>query len=197
MHGLSNRAIECFIRDTYGHRVWSDVACGAGLDFESFEAMLHYDNALTEAVIGAAVGLLGKPRDVLLEDIGTYLISHPSTEAVRRLLRFGGVTFQDFLASLEELPGRARLAVPDLDLPQLELIEQEEGAATLYCRTQTPGFGWVLVGVLRAMADDYGALVLLDHLGGSDDLEVISIQVHEASFAEGRRFALARQAAGT
>ncbi len=196
MHGLSNRAIECFIRDTYGHRVWNEIACAGGLDFETFEAMLRYDPALTEAVLAAASERLGKPRDVLLEDVGTYLVSHPSTEAVRRLLRFGGVTFQDFLGSLEELPDRARLAVPDLDLPDLELIEHQEGAATLYCRSPVAGFGWVLVGVLRAIADDYGALVLLEHLGGGDGVEMISIQVHEASFAEGRSFALSRHAEG-
>jgi hypothetical protein len=196
MHGLTNRAIECFIRDTYGHRAWDEIACCAGLGFDSFEAMLRYDDRLTEAVLAAAAQRLGKPRDVLLEDLGTYLISHPTTEAVRRLLRFGGVTFHDFLGSLEELPGRARLAVPDLDLPQIELVEHCEGAATLYCRSATPGFGWVLVGILRAMADDYGALALLEHLGGSEGVEIISLQVHEARFAEGRSFALARQAEG-
>ncbi len=196
MHGLTNRALECFIRDTYGNRAWDEIACRAGLDFASFEAMLRYDDAMTVAVIDAAVAQLGKPRDVLLEDVGTYLISHPTTEAVRRLLRFGGVGFCDFLGSLEELPGRARLAVPDLDLPQLELIEHSEGAATLYCRSDTPGFGCVLVGILRAMADDYGALVLLEHLGGSEGVEMISIQVHDMSFAEGRSFALARHAEG-
>lgn len=191
MHGLTNRAIECFIRDLYGDLTWGDVAHRAGLDFESFEAMLRYEDALTERVLTAAVAHLGKPREALLEDVGTYLVSHPSTEAVRRLLRFGGVTFPDFLGSLEDLPGRARLAVSDLDLPQLELVEHSEGAATLYCRAGTDGFGWVLVGILRALADDYGALVFLDHLGGGDGVETISIQVHEASFAEGRSFALA------
>jgi hypothetical protein len=194
MHGLTNRAIECFVRDTYGDRVWSDVVARSGLEFETFEAMLRYDDRLTSDVVGAAASILAKPSETLLEDIGTYLISHPSTEAIRRLMRFGGVCFSDFLVSLEELPGRARLAVPDLDLPQLELIEHQDGAATIYCRSGTPGVGWVLVGILRAMADDYGALVSLEHLGESEDLEMISIQVHETSFAEGRDFALAPKA---
>ena len=191
MHGLTNRAIECFVRDTYGQRTWADIARRAELSFDTFEAMLRYDDELTEALISAAERHLDKPRDVLLEDVGTYLVSHPSTEAVRRLLRFGGVTFADFLNSLEDLPGRARLAVPDLDLPQLELLDGGEGSVTLHCRSAAPGYGHVLVGVLRAMADDYGALVLLDHLGEQGGAEQIHIQVHDASFAEGRSFALA------
>ena len=44
---------------------------------------------------------------------------------------------------------------------------------------------------LRAMADDYGALVLLDHLGTGADGEVVAIHLLERRFAEGRRFHLA------
>jgi hypothetical protein len=53
------------------------------------------------------------------------------------------------------------------------------------------GGGHVMLGLLRAMADDYGALVLLDHQGMTEGAEVISIHILEQSFAEGRRFELA------
>ena len=94
MHGLINRSIQCFLRDTYGAQVWSDVAIAARLGFDSFEAMLSYESDLTEAVLTAACTHLDKRRDVLLEDLGTYLVSHPNVEALRRLLRFGGTTFE-------------------------------------------------------------------------------------------------------
>lgn len=194
MHGLMNRAVECFVRDTYGRRTWSTVARNAGLEDGSFESMLTYDEAVTDAVLEAAVAELDKPLDVFLEDLGTYIVSHPTTEALRRLLRFGGVSFYEFLNSLDELRGRARLAVSDLDLPELELQEQGDGSFLLYCRYHRPGFGHVLTGILRAMADDYGALVLLDVVERRDDVEVLSIVVLEAAFAEGRRFQLARDA---
>jgi len=48
----------------------------------------------------------------------------------------------------------------------------------------------VMMGVLRAMADDYGALVILDHHGVQDGDEVISITLIETAFAEGRSFEL-------
>ena len=59
--------------------------------------------------------LLGRPVAGMMEDLGTYLIMNPSFPAVRRLLRFSGVTFLDFLHSLDDLPDRVRLAVPDSD----------------------------------------------------------------------------------
>lgn len=195
MHGLINRSIQSFLTDTYGPVLWGRVVGAARLGFDDFEAMLDYDDALTDAVIDAAAGQLRRPRDALLEDLGTYLVSHPNREALRRLLRFGGVTFVDFLHSLDDLPGRGRLAVPDLDMPHLELRARSDRQFTLACRGPRPGYGYVMVGVLRAMADDYGALALLDHAGTADGVETITIDLLEPSFAAARPFVLAAREA--
>jgi len=194
MHGLVNRSIQCFLRDTYGVETWATVAGLAKLGFDSFEAMLSYDAALTEAVLDAAGRTLDKPRDVLLEDLGTYLVSHPNVLALRRLLRFGGATFEEFLHSLDELHDRARLAVPDLSMPLLELRDHGAQAFTLMVTHDHPGFGHVMVGVLRAMADDYGALALLEYQGRKDGTETIGIELLVTGFAEGRHFELGAQA---
>lgn len=191
MHGLVNRSIQCFLHDSFGAKVWRDVALRAGLPEQGFEAMLIYDDRLTTAMLAAACLRLEREEGGLLEDLGTFLVSHPSNDWVRRLLRFGGGSFIDFLHSVDQLPERGRLAVPDLDLPALELEESAPGCFTLRCRHERQGFGHVMVGVLRAMADDYGALVLLDHASSGRNEEVITIEVAEARFSEGRRFELA------
>jgi hypothetical protein len=49
----------------------------------------------------------------------------------------------------------------------------------------------VIVGLLRAMADDYGALVLLEHIGADEEGETVSIHLLETRFSTGRRFDLA------
>lgn len=196
MHGLVNRAIQCFVLDTYGDAAWEDIARRADLGFTAFEALLQYDPGLTEAVMKAAVDLLGKPRNELLEDLGTYLVSHPTQGAVRRLLRFSGADFIDFIHSLDDLPDRARLAVPDLGLPRLVLRDHTATRFTLECHGATPGFGYVLLGVLRAMADDYGALVLLEYQSLNGTMETLAIDVVEAAFAQGRSFELVTVSAG-
>lgn len=131
-----------------------------------------------------------------MEDLGTYLVSHPTVEALRRLLRFGGVTFTDFLHSLEDLPGRGRLALPDLDLPTLSLTDLEGSQFRLTCQSPIIGIGHVMLGLLRAMADDYGALVMLDHEGRGEAGETVLIRLLETAFAEGRRFDLAARMVG-
>ena len=194
MHGLINRTIERFVRETRGDDLWLRIAEQAELGFVEFEAMLGYDAALTERVLERVARELLLPREAVLEDIGTYLVSHQKTEAVRRLLRFGGVDFVEFLNSLEDLPDRARLAVADLNLPELELNERVSGQFSLTVLSQTSGFGAVLLGVLRAMADDYGALVILEYCSDAAGAERIEIQLIEEAFAAGRGFELGARA---
>lgn len=190
MHGLINNTIQRFAQDAYSPALWQAAAEAAQLGFEEFEAMLSYDADVTERILKALSEELALPRDAVLEDIGTYLVSHENSERVRRLLRFGGVSFVEFLHSLDELPDRARLAVDDLVLPRLELREHAADRFSLTVMTQIPGFGAVMLGVLRAMADDYGALVFLEYAPGTQGVENIDIQIIETAFAAGRGFEL-------
>lgn len=194
MHGLVNRAIQRFVIDSYGAAQWAAVARRAELGFVDFEAMWTYEDEITSQVLTAVCEVLDRPYDELMEDIGTYLVSHPNLEALRRLLRFGGVNFVDFLHSLDDLPDRARLAVSDLALPRLELRERSAHEFSLTCEGDIPGCGHLFTGVLRAMADDYGALVFLEHKGEIDGVETVSIALLEADFSEGRGFDLGVQA---
>ncbi|MDX5402110.1 MAG: heme NO-binding domain-containing protein [Rhodobacterales bacterium] len=200
MHGLVNRAIQCFVTDMHGNDTWQAVARGAGLDGSGFEAMLNHDPAVTRRVLSGAAQCLDRPEVELLEDIGTYIVSHPNVGALRRLLRFGGDSFVDFLYSLDDLRDRARLAVSDLELPELELHDQAADRYSLHCLTGAPhhpamrDFGHVMMGVLRAMADDYGALVVLDHRGLQSGREVIEITLVERAFSTGRSFDLGQRA---
>lgn len=192
MNGLINRAIQCFLRDGWGMSVWADVARATGVGSSGFEPMLDYPPEVTHHLLAAASARLDRCRDDLLEDLGTYLVSHPSRAAVRRLLRFGGTDFHDFLQSLEDLPARARLALPDLALPDLRV---EPVADDSFRLTIAPGFigaGAVALGLLRAMADDYGALVVLEPevTGAADGAAVLTIRLLDPAHGEGRAFTL-------
>lgn len=194
MHGLINRTIQSFTCHTYGPARWLAVTEAAGLDFVDFEAMLIYDEDLSRRVLMALCANLDRDLEDVLEDVGTFLVSNPNVESLRRLLRFGGVNYTEFLHSLDDLPDRARLAVSDLNLPALELREHTTGQFSLSCYSGLPGFGSVMLGVLRAMADDYGALVVLYHHGSANGAEVIDITVVESAWAEGRSFDLGARA---
>lgn len=181
MHGLINRSIEGFVRESYGDDAWRDIADRIGLA-GSFEGFRHYPDALTLRLIAASAERLAKPASELLEDMGAWLAR---SEPVRRLLRFSGAEFADFVVTLEELPGRVRMVLPDLDMPRLTVTS---GAADRFRVTVShamPEWRSVLAGILRAMSDDYGALALIVDEGSG-----ITIGVSDEAFSEGRDFAL-------
>lgn len=190
MHGLANRSLQCFVRDTYGAEVWEAVVKDAGLPLSNFESVLLYEDDLTDRALMSIGRVLNKPRVVLLEDLGTYLATHKTAEAVRRLLRFSGSSYYEFLLALDDIGDRARLAIPDLALPQMELVETSGNAFLLTIRFPLRDIGHVLIGILRAMADDFGALVVLDHEGSNDEVETVRITLLDHSFSAGRSFAL-------
>jgi len=193
MHGLMNRAIEVFVRDTYGRKMWAQMACKAQLETPEFEAMLMYPDAVTVNVLDAVCAELGKTRAEVLEDIGTYIVSHSSSQALRRLLRFAGTDFVEFLNSLDDLPARARLAVPDLALPPIELREHSQRRFSIMMGDGRDGevpLGHVLIGLLRAMADDYGALAFLEHKGTRGGAEIIEVELLDEQHSDGRSFTL-------
>lgn len=188
MHGLVNRSIQSFLSDTYGAALWSAVVQRARLPEDGFEAMLHYEDELTDKALATACQQLGKPLNALLEDLGSYLVTR---EALRRLLRFGGVDYAEFLMSLEELQGRGQMALPDLALPEIEVTAEPEGRYKLRIRSAHTGWGAVFTGLLRAMADDYGALALIEQRLEGAGADIVTVELLEARFAAGRRFDLA------
>lgn len=201
MHGLINRAIEAFLKDSYGQRVWNEVALASGLnqlvDGDGFEAMQIYEDSVTFSVLENATKVLERQSSSLLEDLGTYLISNQNLEPIRRLLRFGGVSFTDFLYSLDDLQGRCKLAVPELDLPEFVIEECAPEKYALTCVECPEGFGHVVVGLLRTLADDYGALAVLEHQGRTEDNlhEKIAIELYDPAYHSGRRFDLTQEVA--
>lgn len=193
MHGLVNRALQGFLIDTYGKEIWDEVRSQAGLPFEVFESMLQYEDRLTGDTITAAAGVLHKDEASLLEDMGTYLVTHPNLEPLRRLLRFGGDTFFDFLQSLDDLSGRARLAVPDLDMPDLHICHLHRNSFVLEVVWGQRGAGSVFLGALRALADDYGALAFFEADGAAGGVERVKIELLDMAFSSGRSFSLGDQ----
>lgn len=186
MNGLINRAVEEFLRSTYGeglvHAVLAETAVAAG--------------GLSGGVLAAGVDCLdraafrlSKSRCEMIEDMGGWMTR---IEPIRRLLRFSGRDFRDFLLRLDELPGRARLVLPHLVVPPIEVATSDQ-TVWLILLDLDETWQHFLIGLIRGMADDYGALCLI-----SADDAAIRVDIWDEQFAEGRLFSLqAMVASGT
>ncbi|MFO1201612.1 MAG: heme NO-binding domain-containing protein [Tabrizicola sp.] len=187
MDALLLRSLQSYVIDTFGTSGWQAVCQRAELTVETFEPMLRYDRGTADRIAQVAAEVLGRSVDTVWEDVGTYLVTNPDREGVRRLLRFGGTSYSDFLHSLEELPGRARLAMPDLEVPEVTLDEVGQDRFELRCQSHLRGMQRVMVGLLTAMADDYGALCLIE----PGEADCTTITVLDRRHATARRFDLA------
>lgn len=184
MHGLINRSFESFVRKSHGEAVWEELAAGISVDRRGFQAVRNYPNQMTMDLIHATSRALDVSRQDLLEDIGAWL---PKQEAVRRLLRFSGSDYHDFVQSLDELSARADMVLPGLGLPGIDVEVLSMSEFILYISGDDEDWSAVLAGLLRAMADDYGVLALVENRPGG----ALHISIPDSAFSTGKRFDLA------
>ena len=194
MHGMICKSLEGFIVDRHGRDMWMRICERADLPFEQFETLRVYDDALMLRAMEATQHETKRGTAALFEDIGHWLCTHPPMEPVRRLIRFGGSTFEQLLISLEEVHDRARMALPGIELPVFRLEEVRDGEYEIVSRWNFAGAGALLMGIMRAMADDYGALALIEYGDSREDGEIweetILVQVVERDFHAPREFSL-------
>lgn len=129
----------------------------------------------------------GKSSEEMFEDFGAWLARQ---EPIRRLLRFSGRDFADFVARLEELPGRAHMISADFAMPPLQVCSLNPEEMQVILPPNALRWSALLAGILRVMADDYGALGLI-----SLEQNNITVQISDGKFAEGRDFSLSAMAA--
>ncbi|MBU2956764.1 heme NO-binding domain-containing protein [Paracoccus sp. 1_MG-2023] len=180
---LINRTVEEFIRATYGEGLIGTIVEELGsADDQHLEGRVHGMRMLDRAA-----RRLSKPTVEMLEDLGAWMTR---IEAIRRLLRFSGRDFTDFLDRLDEMPGRTHLVLPGLNLPAIQ-IEQAGQSRFLTMTPPDPAWRHLMIGMVRGMADDYGALCLI-----ATECGVIRVDIWDTSFAEGRDFTLGGPDAG-
>jgi hypothetical protein len=194
MHGMICKTLEMFLRSQHGEEAWSAIRRAAGVQEERLEALHGYPDAMLRDLLVSTRSRLQLPIHAILDDIATWLCVHPPLEPVRRLIRFSGPTFVDLLWSLEELPDRAALAVPDLAMPLCRVREPRPGSFAIEVEWHHPCAGAFISGLLRTMADDYGTLVRVDWGGRMRDgdrfVERLEVELVMMGHGAARPFAL-------
>ena len=75
------------------------------------------------------------------------------------------------MLSLDDLNDRVALALDILEMPTIRVVPLSAERVHIRVDSKWHGFSDVLVGLLRALADDYGALVFMDRLSGAETTE--------------------------
>lgn len=190
MHGLILRALRGYLIATLGSDRWRDVLDGAGLHGEQPLTLLFGGSEALRRALESAARLLGRSCGVIMEETGVFVVTCPVQPVVRRLLRLGGATFEEFLHSLEELPDRARLALPVYDFPRVDLDIPGPGVFRLRCHAPSEELLGLALGALRAMAADYGQPATIERTAAGEGMEIV-IRLIDASRSGWQRSAVA------
>lgn len=194
MHGMICKSVEGYVSTTHGAEAWAAVRRAADLPFAGFETLLSYDDAEFVAVQEAAARVLDRSTITLMEDVGTWICTHPPLKSIRRLFRFSGATFLDLLLSLDEIDARARMAVPELELPVFRVVAFGEREFEVTSSWSVQGASGILTGALRAMADEYGALAIIEieaaRVVSGSWHEVVYVRLVEEDFHTATEFVL-------
>jgi hypothetical protein len=180
MLGVVNKAIEAFVCQRYGDKLWADLLIDLSLPGYEFEAMLTYEDGITYDLIDRLAKRQSKLHQDVLEDIGGYLVAEDSQ-----------ATFEGFLLSFDDLNDRVALALDILEMPMIRVLPISAEKIHVRVAPKWHGFSHVLVGLLRALADDYGALVFMDRLADTDQTECIEVILIDHHHIAGTSFELA------
>ncbi len=164
MYGMVNHGIERLVTEAHGAQVWREVCAAAGLPDTTFEPMLTYDDAVTYRLVQAAAERLGVAPEDVLEQFGRYWTGYARHTAIGRLLTFGGDSFAECLASLDEMHGRIRLAMPDLRPPVFEVETLAEDRHRLHYRSPREGLAPMAIGLLHGLAAEFGLRIAVAHV---------------------------------
>lgn len=184
---MINRALCVFLEKQYGPDVWDSILLISNLRKSDVLNISDHPRNLRRLLASASRHLCMTPSE-LLEDFGAWLVR---LENVRRLLRFSGPEFTDFIYSLEDLPARAALIVSDVPDIRINVTLISNNEFEIKAVNMPAAWFSTMVGAVRGMADDYGVLTVITSSEGA-----LKVRIAASKFGENRIFSLLEMLSG-
>jgi len=164
MYGLVNQAIEDLVKQSAGEAAWEQIKEKASVKLDSFEASVIYDDAVTLALVAAASELLGKSAEHILHAFGRHWILYTGREGWSDVFSMTGDDMETFLAGLDEMHARVRVAMPEADMPQFTLNEHDDYLVLEY-HSSRDGLAPMVRGLLEGLGEYFGEAWSIEQTG--------------------------------
>jgi hypothetical protein len=156
MYGLINRAVKGLVTEQFGIDAWNRIRSRAGVQEEDFISMESYDDSVTYDLVAAASEELGLSAETILEAFGSYWVEYTAVEGYGELLDSAGKTLPEFLANLDQMHARVKLAFPDLKPPRFRISDSTDSGLTLHYFSHRPGLSALVTGLVKGLASRFG-----------------------------------------
>lgn len=184
MYGIINRAIRSFIIENHSEAVWTEIRESANVTDESFIAMRQCEDAVTYNLVDAICKKFDMDAQPALEAFGEYWVGFSGDLPIGKLLKFSGKDLVSRLSALDEMHGRVKMAMPALQPPAFEFIENEHGPHRLIYRSHRQGLEAMVAGLVRGMAKESGEAIAIEHVEKRADgaeADVFEIDLKQAA----------------
>ena len=143
---------------------WSAIARKAGHDGVSFVGLETYPDSLTYDLVFAASEYLDVPVADLLHAFGVHWTKYSASQGYGHVFEMTGETFEEFLASLDDMHARIALTMPELEPPSFQFEELEDGRAHLHYFSDRPGLAPMVCGLVEGLAERFAIEIAVEHL---------------------------------
>jgi hypothetical protein len=152
MYGLINKAIKGLVLEGFGEDAWRRICDRAEIADDEFLSMEAYDDSLTYDLVGAATEELGLPAETILESFGGYWVQYTAVEGYGEILKSAGNTLPEFLANLDQMHARVKLAFPELKPPRFKISDANDEGLILHYFSHRPGLAPLVTGLIKGLA---------------------------------------------
>lgn len=182
MLGLINRGLRAFVIKFHGRSHWQELVATQPEVPSDFEVLMDYPLSMTELLISEISELRGTSQRDVMEDLGTFALTSFWDARLRDLLLSCGRDFDQFMQNLTDLLIGFSRVEQSCDIERIEVIEKIESHYEVRFRGSTGMASYLVLGLFRALADQYGALVTCSHrnvLSDGEPFDVFTVLIFE------------------
>ncbi|MGE5540599.1 MAG: heme NO-binding domain-containing protein [Gemmatimonas sp.] len=159
MYGMINQAVRKLVVDNHGETTWQRICTEAGIGDADFNTLEKYPDDITYRLVGAASKVLGAPAEAILETFGEYWTEYAKQTSFSRLMQFGGRTFEEFVANLDQMHAKIKFSLPELEPPMFRISDSTPGEFRLHYHSKRAGLAPLVKGMMRGLGKTFGVLV--------------------------------------
>jgi len=166
MFGMVNQAVRGMVLERYGNDTWTKIHVAANSP-ESFSPMEPYDDTITFSLVEVVSQELGVPAETILKVFGEYWVRSIANVQYERIMKSSGVTFVDFLANLDHMHQRIRVAFPNYDPPSFRVKPIDPNRLQVDYYSKRVGLLPFVEGLLQGLAEHFSVSIRIEHIDGS------------------------------
>ena len=152
MYGLINKAIQCYVEETYGVDKWEHLKQTASCDVDFFISMDSYDDSISYNLIKAVPEVLGVSPVHFLENIGEFWVSYVGNGDYKEIFKMAGSDFVFFIQNINNMHSRIMAIIPNLVPPIFICKNITKNSMVVDYFSKREGLAPMVVGLFKGLA---------------------------------------------